>query len=243
MTVGVGALVLPAPVPATGTSGDPALDIVGAYLRAVLQTFLATKWASLAPNEPVVRTLNFHDPEELDFRERDLPLLVLWKERALGDEPRRIADGWTESHKTVHVLWIPPPTTQTRGSTRFPFFNDFASVIEWAVHHERHPSYVHASEVADPAAIAYGSDVLALARIDQWIYRGTQRAPVEVGTGTGALSYPAYLATLTVVESTLVDNTAWGTEPTVIQFDLTTGDDDPFTTQSALVPPDADEDP
>lgn len=326
----VGALVLPSPAAGTTESlGDPGLDVLGAYFERILETYLSVAWIAAAPAEPVVRVLAKDNPEERDFSENDLPLLCVWRQEVTG--PNRSAESFDESVETLHILWVPAPTTQIKGVRRSPFFNAFKDAIRLAVLHHRDPSYVHAvdafnsivvqtgtgpfliltgqpnqdiigrieittsgaigislfrwsidggatwvasgvptaltvplgttglsalfaigahvaltthdwTSTVDEPAIVYGSDVLDLAGLDEWRLRRFQRVPVDVPTGGDTLSYPAYLATLEITESTDSDwtNAAWGTEPTVIRFDLTTGGVDPLTTNQAKVPAEPD---
>lgn len=238
MAHSVGALLLPAPAPAAATDSltDPALDILGDYFRAVLTAWLSTAWLARAPGETVVRTLEKHDPEELDFSVNKLPMLCLWRERET--EAVKVADAYDESESELNILWVLPPAPQTKDSRRYPFFNGFASAIKLAVKLGRHPSYVHASEAADAGAIAYGSDVLKLAAIDRWRRGAILRTQVTVE----GLNRPlmGYLATVLLTESTVMDPSVNGVEPTVIYGDITDGQDPAFVRQSFLIPPDAD---
>jgi hypothetical protein len=226
-------------VPEEGESlGDPAIDILAAYFSAVLTAWLGDAWIAVAPGEPVVRTVYKHDPEEIDFRSNDLPLLCLWRE---GDtSPKNLADGYQEMESTLNVLWVPPPAPQTKSSRRHSFLSAFSKAIALAVKHERDPSYVRASDPSSAEAAYFGSDVQALADIDWWRLQRVTRVPVDVGDGSR--SYPAYLATLLIGETTETDPAAWNeAEPTVIDANMTTGGDSPLTTQRILLPPDADE--
>jgi hypothetical protein len=94
--------------------------------------------------------------------------------------------------------------------------------------------------------------VWGLAGIDGWNYLGLERVPVVVPTGGDKQSFPAYLATWTILESTDNDPAAFGstingvrvgTERTAIRFDTTDraateADPEVLVRQSALVPPD-----
>lgn len=239
MAHSVGALLLPAPA-ASGAHGDPGLDILAAYFKAVLESWLAASWLERAPGEPIVRTLETHDPEESDFSDNDLPILFVYRD---GDAaPKRLADGYQETENDLNILWIPPPADQFKKSDRYPFFNAFDKAISAAVFFERHPAYVHASQSADPGAIAYGSDVQALAKIDWWRLNGSvQRARVDIPTGSGIESYVAYLATLRIAETLVPDVTQFGVEPSVIGATINSGGESPLDLQTILIPQDADE--
>jgi len=217
----VGALLLPAPAPASATAAltDPAIDIIAAYLSGVMTLWLQTAWNARAPGEPVVRTVYKHDPQEIDFSTKKLPILCLWRER--DAEVVQLADAYDESESTLNVLWILPPAPQEKDSSRFSFFNGFASAIKLAVKLGRHPAYVHASEVGQAGPTAYGSDVLKLAAIDRW-KRGTIiRSDVTV-QGMDA-PFMGYLATILLTETTHRDGTVDGVFPTIIRGDITDG--------------------
>lgn len=231
----VGALTLPAPAATAGrVVTDPGLEVLADFFRTVLSTYLETAWRSVAPAEPVVRSVYTHDPAELDFRANDLPLLCVWPER--DARPKRLADGYHEAETTLQVLWMPPPVPQHRGSPRFPFFSGFDKVMHLVALNERDRSWVHEDDAADAAALAYGSDLHAHAGIDWWLLNSVQRVPVEVPSPGGNDAYPSYLATWTIAEATDTDNSTLGVHPTVIRFDETTGGDEPLTTNQAIVP-------
>jgi hypothetical protein len=238
MTHQVGALALPIPV-APGSLGDPGLDILADYILAVMEKYLAAAWQSRAPGEPIVRTLSTHDPEECEFRMLELPLLSVW--RHTDDAPKRLTDAYQETEDTIHIMWTTPPATQVKGTERYPFFKAFDSVISTAVIKERDPAYVHASEVADAAALAYGSDVQALAKFDWWILQRTTRVPVEVEFGGRVEAFPGYLAMLRVGETTLIDPTDNDVYTPVISATTNSGGATPLTTNTILIPQDADE--
>jgi hypothetical protein len=60
--------------------GDPALAILGRYLQAVLTAHLGAGWAAVAPNEPIVRNVFFHDPQRCDYSDNKTPALYLFRE-------------------------------------------------------------------------------------------------------------------------------------------------------------------
>lgn len=238
MAHSVGALLLPAPAPSSATAAltDPALDIIADYLGAVMTEWLQDAWNARAPSEPVVRTVYKHDPEELDFTVRELPLLCLWRER--DAEVVQLADSYDESESTLNVLWILPPAPQSKDSKRFSFFNGFASAIKLAVKLGRHPAYVHESETDSPAAVAYGSDVLKLAALDRWRRGPIIRVPVSIEGLNRELM--GYLASIQLTETTVRDPSVDGVFATEIRGDLTDGLEPKLVRQSFRSPTESD---
>lgn len=231
----VGGLDLPAPPPARDESvGDPALDVIADFLRTMLEKWLGAAWRAVAPGEPIVKTVYKHDPGEVDFFDGDLPLLCVWSDD--DSSPSRLADAFLENQDQLRVLWMPPPAPQIKGSLRFPFFRPFKKAISLAVQHSRDPAWIHPSDIGDPGAIAYGSDVLAKAGVSHWRLGRFQRIDVQVPNGNETIRYPAYLATLQLSELSETDSTAFGVAPTVIRADLVTGDDPALTESQLKVP-------
>lgn len=208
---------------------DPALSVLGAFFRALLEHYCGPAWKSIAPNEPIVRVLSVgHDPEDIDFHDGMVPLLALWRDH--DGAPARLDDSSAQQSSLVNVLWILPPADEQKLAARSPFFNLFTKAMLIAFQNERDPSWVREEDAADPAARTYGSWAFGLAGLDGWTYGGTKRVPVQVPTGGETRPFPAYLATWTILESSENDPTAFGstiagvrvgTEPTEIRIDLT----------------------
>jgi hypothetical protein len=255
----VGNLLLPAPAPPFGPLRpddtntailDPALNVLGAFFRALIEHHCAEAWSNIAPGEPLVRTLFVgYDPEELDFSgESDTPCLALWRENE--GAATRLADGVAQKSTEVHVMWIAPPANEQVMAARSPFYNALSNAFLLAYANQRDPCWVRHGDEANHAARTYGSYVWGHAGIDGWTYAGLQRDPIAVPAGEGVRPhlYPAYLARWTILESTENDPAAFGstiagtrigTERTAIRFDVTDmAGDDALVRQSALVPPD-----
>ncbi len=253
----VGALLMPLPAPPFGPSQpdqqntatlDPALDVLGAFFRAMLEHYCGEAWANIAPGEPIVRVLSVgHDPEALDFHDGMLPLLALWRDGEAT--PVRLTDSNVQSQSQVHVLWVAAPADEQKLAARSPFFLGFVNTMKTAFQQERDPCWVRAEDVNDVVSRTYGSYVWGLAGIDNWTYAGTRRVPLQVANGSGNESFPGYLASWSILESTSTSPSMWGstingervgTEATEIKFDLTdiatVDPDDALVRQSALVP-------
>lgn len=227
---------------------DPALSALGAFFQAMLEHYCGPAWSNVAPGEPIVRVLSVgHDPEALDFHDGMLPLLALWRD---GDaEPTRLADGNVQSKSQVHVLWVAAPADEQKLAARSPFFLAFANTMKTAFQQERDPCWVRAEDQDDVVSRTYGSYVWGLAGIDGWSYSGTRRVPLQVAGGHGNESFPGYLASWTILESTSTSPSMWcstidgervGVEAAEIKFDLTdvatVDPDDALVRQSALIP-------
>lgn len=234
---------------------DPALAVLGAFFRAVLEHYCGPAWKSIAPREPVVRELIVgHDPEDWDFHEGMLPVLALWREH--DGVPTRLDDGNAQQSSLVNVLWICPPADEQKLGARSPFFNAFTKALLLAFKNERDPCWVRHEDEANLTSRTYGSYVWGLAGIDNWSYLGTKRVPVQIANGEGNDAYSGYLATWTILESSETDPAALesvingervGVEPTEIAFNLTdratANPADVLVRQSALIPAEPAEEP
>lgn len=263
----VGALLMPAPAPRFGPASpdenvdetlDPAVAILGAFFKAVLERYCGSAWDSLAPKEPIVRVLKTgHNPEDLDFSPSMLPLLAVWREH--DGTPQRHDDANVQAPSSINVLWVAPPGNDQKLAARSPFFNAFVKAMQTAyqrcIEGQGDPCYIRRGEEDNVVSRTYGSYVWGLAGIDSWSYLGTKRAPVQVGVGEGQKpqTYTGYLASWTILESTSTDPSQLGStingvrvgvEPTSIQFDLIDrapvdeSDTDLVVRQSGYVPPD-----
>ncbi len=243
----LGALLLPAP-PAAAESdalGDPALDVLASFFRAIIEHWVGSVWLNRAPNEPIIRGEVYkHDPREANFSPNDLPVLVIWREA--DNAPKRLAEGYQETESLLQVLWVLPPATQVKSSQRHAFFSAFDKAINLAVLQERDPAWVHPSDVAGPgadaedlardaAAHAYGSDVLSHTAIDWWRVQSVTRTPVDIPVGNGVHRHQGYLASLRIGETTQTDPSVSGVAFN-LRFDVSTGPEPRDVLEQAAVP-------
>jgi hypothetical protein len=254
----VGALLLPVAPPGFGPTRpgesntaalDPALSVLGAFFKAVLEHYCEPAWSAISPGEPLIRTLiTGHDPEDWDFQDGDAPLLALWRD---GEAvPTRLQDGNSQQASAVNVLWVAPPADEQKLAARSPFFRAFSAALLLAYQNERDPCWIKPGNEANPVDRTYGSYVWGLAGIDQWGYGGLRRVPVVIGTGDQPQQHIGYLSTWTILESTETDPAQWGSTidgvrvgvgSTSVHFNLTDRDpdaDDALVRQSALYPTD-----
>ncbi len=252
----VGNLFLPAPSPPFGPTRpdeqntaalDPALTVLGAFFKALIERYCGDAWAAIAPGEPVVRKLVVgHDPEDLDFSDNDTPLLAVWRENETG--ANRLTDANGQQSTQVNVMWVPAPADEQKLAARTPFYNVFTKAMLLAYANERDPCWIRRGDESSEAARAYGSPVMRHAGIDGWSYSGTRREQLVIAVAGQQYAFPGYLAAWTILESTENDPTAFGStidgvrigsERTAIHIDITDkAGDGALIRQSALVPPD-----
>jgi len=167
----LGALTLPAPTFAPGTSaGDPALDAIAGYLQAVLNSQVQPAWSSdliglgVAAGQRVVESVMTTDPANGAFQKEDMPILFVWR----GD---RISEQWTDDlvrvQSTVNLLWVTRPADQARRAARTPIFNTVAAAITRALYLGRDPAWVDPADT-DPDASSLGSVLITRAGLSEW---------------------------------------------------------------------------
>jgi hypothetical protein len=162
--------------------GDPAMATLLAWARAVLTAEVGPAWADLAPGEPVVRCVHFHDPRAEDFAVQRLPALFAYREAGRfgkADDGR-----WTEERPTT-LLWVYPPGSDDK----MPARRGVAVALGRALHEAlgplngRHPSWVVTGD-ADPFAAVYGSSLLDHGGFEEIRLDATRTAQVEVADAT-----------------------------------------------------------
>jgi hypothetical protein len=149
-----GPLVLPVTTGATMTQfGDPSLDLLGDFLKAAVNDSASNAWGALMPGVPACREVFLNDPEELDFNEKYLPSLFVWRARGFSEQ---IADDYLDDHGTIFGLWIFPTASQAMQGKRGAFINAIWKSILAAVFRERTPGWTVAGDT-DPRAATEGS--------------------------------------------------------------------------------------
>lgn len=220
----VGLLELPVS-PDGAVIADPGLAVLGEFFRTILEHYASAAWTSAVPADfSVVKTLSFHDPEEMNFWIGDLPLLSVWRDD--DKKTAKLTVEHRESTSQLHVLWVMPPLNQIHSSKTHSFFNAFKKIMEEIAQNGRDPCWIAEGDASE-AGRAYGSDVLELAGLDRWDLTASRRVPVEIPIdGTRAQSHTGYMVTFDLVETTYTDPEAFGPGggPTSIDGELTTSD-------------------
>jgi len=181
-TYGATTIPVTAPVnPLVEATGDPALDVWAAYLKAYINAKGATAWAAVFPRTndsgaiPPVQTAWTHQPTDetiLPFSEKYLPALFVY--RATGAANSWEATDLRVAMDTITLLWVFPTGAQPAERIRVPMVNALSKLIDAAVEADRDPSYVHPSDT-DPTAAAIAAD--------------TDSIKTSVATSTSSASY------------------------------------------------------
>jgi len=238
-----GALDLPVPAtnPASTTIGDPCLDTLLAFLKAVLNADAAATWATIAATQagatgatsPVVLTTHTHDPggpEGVAFRTQDLPALYLSRDGS-DEDAVRIADDFLVSKDRLTLLWVFPLRTQPKHVIRNSYVNALVKIITSALAAGRHPAWIQAGD-PEPQASYNGSFVWNLAGIWKIGVGRWRTRPVEIGDGGEKARYSALEVSIHLEER---ERRAPGFGLQEITVTGQTADSPPFVTDSVLL--------
>lgn len=162
-----GATTIPVAVPTnplTEATGDPALDVWAAFLKAYINAKGAAAWAAVFPRTkgvdpilPVNATFTHQPTDEtiLPFNEKTLPALFVY--RAGGAAHSWETTDMRVAMDTITLLWVFPTGVQAAERIRVPFVNGLVKLIDAAVEAQRDASYVHPSDT-DPTAASVTAD-------------------------------------------------------------------------------------
>ena len=160
-----GLLTLPAEEPETGAAvTDPALDMVLAFMQAVLNSDLGAAWATVCPADPLPVTYVFnHNPDLESFNANETPALYAWRADDGGGSVRYSQDFITDEGG-FQCLWVPPPAEQEDRRAREAIRNGIKKSLKAALAQGRHPAWVLAGDTYyEPAD--YGSVLLYHAKL------------------------------------------------------------------------------
>lgn len=164
-------------LPASATDapvGDPALGKLGAYLQAVINAELTAAWLALRPRvplqeQPAVKSVFLHDPDELCLNEKFLPALFIYRDNGLIEQ---LAEEWYADTTQLKAIWIFPPEPQEKQRPRNPWVNAVAKAIAYALQRWRHPAWFDPGDT-DPRAISVPASANSIL-----LAKATQTAPV-----------------------------------------------------------------
>jgi hypothetical protein len=226
-----GGMSIPTATPAAGEAvTDPALSLVGLYLRAFVNAYGGAAWRAVAPGTDPVATVYTHDPRRRQayFNEAELPAIFLTR---TGGAPReRVAEELRIIVDTVALLWVFPLGKREQQRVREPFVAGLVRLIDRALDATRDPCFIVAGDT-DPNAEKFGSDVFGLTRISALDFVRWDRATVDIRVEGGVgrerspetRSYEAALVTLSLAERDVAD-VEDATEPVALSFTTTTPD-------------------
>lgn len=201
-----GAITLPAALDITGdpdhdNASDPLLDFALLYFQAILNTKLGGLWRSIAPDQPMVRTVNANDPEEIDFNLKDLPCLYAWRAGSGDAGPDRAAEDIFFMRDQVMLFWVPQPARQAFRSFREQITAGISKALFAAIELGRDPCWVLKGD-PDPLAATYGSVFPRFAgwsemRMGKWQDRVMT---VQMDEDAPPKKFPALYCVLDIVE-------------------------------------------
>lgn len=201
---------LPAPEdPRNEAVGDPLLDVMAAYFKAVLNADIGVAWAVVNPSRggnrpagPVAFTKTF-DPNEGAFTTEHTPCLYVYRPEDPAPQRIRTTQSWEVVRSPIALLLVPPPPTDDKRKIRANMRNAVDKSIRRAVRKGRHPGWViPGDDYYEPAL--YGSVFLHHAALQAWQYTsgGVKRVPINVEDedGNRKPEYFGLLATILVDE-------------------------------------------
>lgn len=166
-----GAITIPVAAPADPlieATGDPALDVWAAYLKAYINANGGLAWAKVFPRTrdavaipPVLSTFT-HQPTDdtiAPFNEKTLPALYVY--RAGGAAHAWEATDMRVAKDVITLLWVFPTGAQPAERIRVPYVHAIVTLIDAAVEADRDPSYVHPGDT-DPTAANVAADTDAI---------------------------------------------------------------------------------
>jgi len=219
------------PVPEVAPLGDPALSVVLAFTKAILNTRMTDAW--LKGGRPVgdkpVRETFPHDPADVVFNNQVLPALFAWREQGQAE---RIAADYVIDRGTLILCWVFPIALDANQQKRNPLVNAVAKLLIQGLMRGRDPAWVQAGDPSTQA-IRNGSLVWKFAGLWRCGAPKWSLVPVKIeGDGDGtwrALRFEV------PVEERLVDHPA----PVLagVRADLQTTDDPPFVTNELQFDP------
>lgn len=157
-----GALELP--VPTTDTPvGDPLLATLAEFFAAVLNAKAASAWGTVAPGETAVAATFTRDPADVEFNDRQLPALFLWRSE-IGED-HWIAQDWLIRPSTLSFLLAFRSVPSSRQKLREPFVNAIRSCLSLAIEFDgREPTWIVPGDT-DPLALTKGSLLWTYAKV------------------------------------------------------------------------------
>lgn len=219
-------LIGPQPIPIAdlgigpgARAGDPLLDVLGSFYKAVLDARAGAAWAALAPDSTApastaCRKVFTWDPEPAgqEFLDRELPALFIWRDHY---EPASwLAAGWRTRQSALRLAWVFPPVDQKRQSARAPFINALASVFDQSLEFKgRDPAWVYPGD-PDPDAATLGSNLWVFAKLFRIVVGRVSMSPLiirgPVGTtGVAPKTYFRVQVQIDVWERLEQDLSAW----------------------------------
>lgn len=206
----LGLLTLPTLGGGSGSAaaGDPLLDVLLAYLQAVINARTKAAYKTICPFKtpgtagadplPVAFTYA-HNPTDECISTGRLPALFAWRTQPHATRTTR-TQGWLIRESAIAVLWVPLRATQEQARIREPFRNAVSAAIDLALLRGRDPAWKVAGDTYYGAQ-TYGSTFAREAKL--WSQRVRQIAPhpIQIDFDRGPrVPFDALLAEIDVKE-------------------------------------------
>lgn len=151
MTDIYGGLELPMPQPGLGEKApDPALDAIGAYLKATLADRLGSAWETVAPNEQgIVRGIQTVNPKDSLVAPNMLPGLFLWRGPSAQS---RDAEDYLITRTQLGCIWLLWYDSPIKREKRLPFQGAVTKAIHEQLARGRSPAWVVPGDTTEGAA-------------------------------------------------------------------------------------------
>lgn len=200
-----GNMLLPVqPAGADEAPGDPLLDVLLSFFKAVINADAGAAWASVGvgkeTDDPVLHTFA-HDPNKGSFDKSKTPALYLY--RASNDPSDWIAQDYFVRKSTLVLYWVPPEVISQQKRMRMTaFMNVIQSVLDNTLEPvARHPAWVVASDT-DPRSALDGTLLWRYADIWQLDMGRSEWADILIqvdATGMGGAPPTKFLAVKTSI--------------------------------------------
>lgn len=140
------------PVLAQDPLGDPALETVLAFAKAILNEHLKSVWGGVAKRpqgESPVRNTYAHNPADLVFNNNTLPALFCWREQGQAE---RIASAIVVDKSVLQLVWVFPAAQEAVQQKRQPLVNAAAKLLLAGFLRGRDPAWKHPDDTYRHAA-------------------------------------------------------------------------------------------
>ena len=229
--LGGAALPLVASPVSNGSVGAPWLPILLDGLRLSIEKLCGNAWASVAPAEPICRTIIPRDPERYHFKSDWLPALFLWVDRTSPAVTERISAGVSVRTRELNLLWLPHPALWTNSEEWLSFWTAIDGAIDMAVNQDFSPW---------TTADAWGQKLVDAASLMKLTLGSGGEQVVQI-KGVNAPVFEGYEWKLTAQISVTFDPLAPSTltlptpiVPNKLSADIAGGDDGSWILQSRL---------
>jgi hypothetical protein len=121
---------------------DPGLDVMLAFIKAVVNAEMGDAWRKRAPGQDPIRFVFPYNPEEAGggfFN--DAKGGALYGYRKPNVAPYDYTGEWLVAEDAWTFLWVPPEQPQARSGPYKPIISGLSKVISDAIWKTRHPAY------------------------------------------------------------------------------------------------------